>query len=167
MEIVTEISDSELLAAAQKDLFGEPVLPPSQKQIPHRNSAIRRERFVREYVLNGRNATEAAYRAGYGNGNRRLCTVYGSELLTFPDVQAALAHYTGELRAADLIRADELVEMARNTYDEMVSAGAGHLRYREPIISLLARMGGHLDSNRIEVNNVLNVRDLVSEAENE
>jgi hypothetical protein len=145
----------------QLTLFGEEALQ-NMKQLPRRDSNVRRERFVREYVLCGRNATEAAFRAGYGGGDRRACTVYGSELLTFPDVQQALQNFEGEIKARDLVRADEIVEAAWKTYDEIEAAGRAHLGKREPVLTLLARLGCHFQNDKVEVNNLISVKDLVA-----
>jgi len=150
--------DLELVSLSeeeQKDLFGEPVIPPMQKQLPHKDSNIRRERFVREYVFSGRNATEAAFVAGYGK-DREASKKYGSWLLRQPDVIECLTHFQGVLNAKDLIRAEELVSAAWDTYSQV------SVSRREPILTLLARMGGHLDNEKVQVNNLLSVRDLVA-----
>ena len=151
--------DLELVSLSeeeQKDLFGEPVIPPMQKQLPHKDSNIRRERFVREYVLGGRNATEAAFVAGYGKGDREAAKKYGSWLLKQPDVIECLSQFMGVLAAKNLIRAEELVSAAWDTYSQV------SVSRREPILTLLARMGGHLDNEKVQVNNLLSVRDLVA-----
>lgn len=58
----------------------------------------KREGFVRDYVETG-SATEAAAR-NYPVKNRRNATVVGSELLTFPDVVAAVEERKETLREA-------------------------------------------------------------------
>jgi len=150
--------NATLTEVEQKDLFGEPVIPPGTKQIPHRNSNIRRERFVREYVLNGRNATKAAIEAGYSK-DEATARSYASWLLTQPDVKECLSYFTADVKAKALIRADELVEEIRETLQKM--DGHQYLRSREPLLSLLARMGGHLEDSKVEVNNVLSIKDIL------
>jgi len=162
-EIVCQNENSELTEAEQKDLFGEPIIAKPSKQLPHRNSNIRRERFVYEYVINGRNATQAALVAGYGKGTfeeerKMSAKKYGSWLLRQPDVIAALSHFEGVLEAKNLIRAEEIVEAIWETYNEPRLAPSR----REPLLSLLAKMGRHLESDKIVNNNLLNMRELVA-----
>lgn len=156
--LIASLSESE-----QKDLFGEPVIQHFSKQIPHRNSNIRRERFVREYVLNGRNATQAAIEAGYCDGKKRESAMkYGSWLLTQPDVKECLSHYTQIMQAKDLIRADEIIQEIWQTIREMSSRSGSLLRGKEPLLTLLARIGGFLENEKVQVNNIVSVRESVA-----
>jgi len=148
--LVASLSESE-----QRDLFGEPVVQHSGKRLPSKNSNVRRERFVREYVLCG-NATKAAQRAGYGK-DKEAAKKYGSWLLTQPDVQECLSHFTGVLSARDLVRAEEIVEAAWETFHNVADSR------REPLLVLLARLGGLLDSEKVQVQNVLSLPSLVVE----
>ena len=67
-------------------------------------------RFVAEYLID-LNASEAAIRAGY---SRKTARSIGSELLTNPDISAALAEKQAkQLARADLTAARVLEEMRR------------------------------------------------------
>jgi len=156
---------SELTEAEQKDLFGEPIIAKPSKQISHRNSNVRRERFVRHFLLCG-NATEAAMRAGYAadtpaKERYERCKHYGSWLLRQPDVIECLEYYKNEIKGKDLIQLEDIIDAAWETYHDPRLAPSR----REPLLSLLSRLGGHFTDKMQFEGNLLSVRDLLAARE--
>lgn len=77
--------------------------------------SARRASFVREYLID-LNATQAAIRAGYSEKTARSI---GSELLTFPDVEAAIQKAMIERsRRTELTQDRVLLEIARIAYSD-------------------------------------------------
>jgi len=160
-EIACNNENFEFSETEQKDLFGEPVIQKNLKQLPHKYSNVRRERFVREYVICG-NATEAAMRAGYGEKTPQSeryerCKHYGSWLKRQPDVIECLSHYTGELKAKELIRLEDIVGAVWETYNDPRLAPSR----REPLLSLLGRLGGHFNDKLQVDGDLLALRHLI------
>ncbi len=73
----------------------------------------KRQRFVDEYLID-LNGTQAAIRAGY---SRKSAKVMGSQLLTFPDVQAAIQKARSNLSKKTGLTAEYILETIQETID--------------------------------------------------
>jgi phage terminase small subunit len=87
----------------------------------------KRQRFVEAYLTSG-NGTQAAIASGY---SRKAAKAIASELLTFPDVQAAIqARQQEAARSAGVTLQriiEEFAKLAFTTFDELVTWDGTHL----------------------------------------
>jgi phage terminase small subunit len=87
----------------------------------------KRQRFVEEYLTSG-NGTKAAIAAGY---SRKAAKAIASELLTFPDVQAAIQAKQREAARSAGVTLQRIIEefakLAFTNLDELVRWDGAHL----------------------------------------
>lgn len=98
----------------------------------------KQDAFVKEYILNGGNATKAAIKAGYSE-NTAVKT--GSENLTKPDIKAAIAEHRKALEKAHIWNKEKKLELLQK-----IAAGGirdivdkdGNIKMENPAASVAA-----------------------------
>jgi len=106
----------------------------------------RMRKFVAAYMETG-NATEAARRAGYGNGTDSACAVAGSELLRKPKVKELIEKAQQKLESKSIASREERLQILSELVRGNLEARPGE---RIRAADLISKMNGEqIINNRI------------------